>query len=101
VKKNANLSILKKVKYRNHNPNESWEEMQERLDDPFLMYGSMMGKSMVVMHIPRCGAAAMYRAKLGRVPRSLEGKLSPDKGAAYDRNVELLRKASEGTTIGR
>lgn len=40
---------------------ESWEELQERLDDPFRMYGAMAGKTQVVMDIPRKGAAKMFR----------------------------------------
>ena len=35
--------------------------MQERFDDPFCMKGSMVGKSQVVMDIPRKGAAKLYR----------------------------------------
>jgi hypothetical protein len=36
-------------------------ELQERLDDPFRMYGAMLGRNHVVMDIPRKGAAKMYR----------------------------------------
>jgi hypothetical protein len=41
---------------------QNWEELQERLDDPFKMYGAMLGQTSVVMDIPRQGAAKMYRA---------------------------------------
>ena len=36
-------------------------ELQERLDDPFRMYGAMLGQHQVIMDVPRKGAAKMFR----------------------------------------
>jgi hypothetical protein len=43
------------------NHRESPEELLERLDDPFRMYGALESQKGVVMDVPRKGAAKMYR----------------------------------------
>jgi hypothetical protein len=41
---------------------QSWEELQKRLDDPFKMYGAILGQTSVTLDIPRQGAAQMFKA---------------------------------------
>jgi hypothetical protein len=48
----------------NQNQNDQLKEsleLQERLDNPFKMYGCMAGRSILMMDVSRRGAAQKYR----------------------------------------
>ena len=74
---------------------ESWVELQERLDDP---NEPDVVREQVQPDDRRAaqGGGEIIPPELGRVPRSLEGKLSPDERAAYDRNLELFSAGVSG-----